>query len=331
MNLLITGLSGYLGQAVVARLMQGHPFRRVFGVDRVPPRMLGPVHFINCDVRHAEQLGDLMVTDGVDVVLHLAHTGARPGDTRSEAAVVRRLLELADIAGVRRVVIPSRDWVYAPSETPVAETAPLRVVNEGAGARLAALFGGELAAGKARVERVAIEMAAALPDVEVVIPRMATVLGPTRGRPIDGVLAQPTLLAPPRRDPVLNFLHIDDAARILLACAAKPGLRGAYNAAGAEPLHLSTVAGILQTRFLQPPAWVVSAGVQALSRIGVLPFAVRDVAQLHLGVPLDTTRLVEAIGPPVYTGRQTLAMWRVGHRVRVRDPVPARTPESSES
>ena len=50
-NLLITGIGTYLGQVVVSRLMRDNPFRRVFGLARRPPAVLGPAYFIGAALR----------------------------------------------------------------------------------------------------------------------------------------------------------------------------------------------------------------------------------------------------------------------------------------
>ena len=78
MNLLITGVSGHLGQVVVRRLMEHNPFGRTVGIDRVRPTVLGPAHFIEADLRQID-IGELLVINDIQVVLHLASVGGQAG------------------------------------------------------------------------------------------------------------------------------------------------------------------------------------------------------------------------------------------------------------
>lgn len=310
MNLLITGVGSYLGQVVVSRLMRHNPFGRVFGIARKPPPMLGPVHYIGADVRQVD-LGDLIVTDDVQVVLHLAWSEVDADAARDEIAVMRRLLDIAEPAGLRRVVVPSCDWVYAPSEAAVGEDAPRRT-TEGLGRATQALVRGKLS-----IESAIDAWRPHAGGVEAVVLRMCPVVGPTRSRVFDAVLAQKRIVGPPAGDPCLQFLHAADAAEALIAAASKPGLGPIYNVAGDEPLRLSAVAGVLEASVVRPPGWFARPALSALARTGVVPFKPADAARLHLGVPMDTTRCKAELCPLRFSARQALAVWRVGTRAFV--------------
>lgn len=308
MNLLITGIGTQLGQAVIARLMRDNPFERVFGISRRPPPLLGPVHFIGADVRVVD-LGDLIVMDGVTVVLHLSWSdGPDPG--KDEAATMRRLLDIAEPAGLRRVVHVSCDYVYAASERPVPEQAPRRSL-EGLGRASRQLVRGKLA-----VEE-AVAGYRAQGGVEVATLRLCPVVGPTRPRVFDAVLDQRPLVGPRDGDPLLQFVHEDDAAEALLAAVRAPDVCGIYNVAGDEPLPLSTVAGILETSVVRAPGWFTRPVLGALAKVGLLPFAPPDAARLHVGVPMATDRCRAELAPMRYSSRQALAVWRVGERPAV--------------
>ncbi len=303
MNLLMTGIGTLLGQAVIARLMRDNPFHRVFGIARRPPAMLGPVHFIGADVRLVD-LGDLIVTDDVQVVLHLAWSDG-PETGRDEGLTMRRLLDIAEPAGLKRVVHPSCDYVYAPGEGPVDESAPRRV-EAGLGRS-----GQLLVRSKLGIEEAVAGYRAA-GGVDVVTLRMCPVVAPTRGRPFDAVLAQNPLIGPSDADPLLQFVHAADAAEALVAAATRPDVAGIYNVAGDEPLPLSAVAGILEAPLVHTPGWLTRPILGALARIGALPFRPVDAARLHVGVPMKTDRCRAELYPLRYTSRQALAVWRVG-------------------
>ncbi len=307
MNLLITGIGTQLGQAVIARLMRDNPFKRVFGIDRRPPSMLGPVHFIGADVRSVD-LGDLIVTDGVQVVLHLAWSdGPEPG--KDEATTMARLLDIAEPAGLTRVVHTSCDYVYAASETPVDEQAPRRTA-EGLGRAAAQLVRDKLA-----VEALVADYRAK-DEVDVATLRLCPVVSEARTRTFDEVLAHRPLVGPRDGDPWMQFIHADDAAEALLAAATRPGVSGIYNVAGAGPLRLSAVAGVLEASLVRTPGWLSRPLMGALSRVGALPFGPVAAARLHVGVPMDTARCHRDLITPRLSARQALAVWRVGAQAR---------------
>lgn len=301
MKLLITGVSGFIGQRVVALLIRANPFAQIHGIDRRPPRLLGPVRFVQADLRTVD-LADLIVTDGIDVVLHLAYAmRAGLSNARDEAAFVRRLGTAAVEAELPRLVLASRDRVYAPSDRPVREDAPLR----------AARGQTPTVAAKLRTEAVARELAES--STRVVVIRSANIMGPRPGGNLQKVLSMRWILGPGERDPLVQLLHVDDAASTFLAACTAPDPKPVYNAAGADPLPLSVVAGILEKQVLRLPPGISRVAVGALSHTRLLPLGAAELGELHGGVPLSTRRLDEDLGAPRYSTRQTLAVWRTGY------------------
>ncbi len=294
-TVLITGVSTPLGQAVVDRLMHENPFHKVIGVDRLAPHILGPVHFINADVATVD-VGDLCVMNGVEVVLHLAG-----GTPKGELAAAQRLLEMAALVGVRRLVFPSWDQVYEPSGAPCDEDAALRR-PEGLDPALAA---------RVRVERMLESYAAENPGAEVVSVRTAPVIGPDRGTTFDQLLELPLIVGPPGKDPLVQLLHVDDAAEYFVRAASRPDIHGPINAFGADPIPLSVFAGVLQKRLWCPPAAIGSLAVHGASRLFRSPVRPDVLRILHDGVPLVTRHPRSFLGfEPRYSTRQTLAVWR---------------------
>lgn len=304
MNLLITGVSNYLGQAVVHRLIRDNPFLRVFGVDRKPPRVLGPVRYVPADVL-SEAFAELVVVNDIQAVLHLAFA-LSPPPVRDEVAVARRLVEVAGIAGVGRLVFVSRDQVFEAGHGACAESArlssPRSLPPEVQGK---ALIEAEVGAGEA-AERV-------------VTVRIGNLIGRDRGAPLDRLLSLPFVIAPRRGDPLVQFLQAEDAAEVLVRAAATPHLRGCFNAAGAGPVPLSTVAGILEKSTLRLPGWLMAPALGLLTRTHQLTDGQRALRELHQGVPMTCTRLGELGFTPRYTTRQALAVWRAGRPLQGRE------------
>ncbi len=314
MNLLITGVSGFLGQALVKRLMHTNPFMRTVGLDRVRPTVLGPAHFIEADLRNTD-IGDLLLINDIQVVIHLAVTGATAG-ADADHEILRRLLEVAEPAGVKRIVVPSRDWVYARAEAPCDEESPLRtsiVTGTGLRARrrrIAAWMGWAPVEAKLLVETTISEYRLLDEAVEVVTARLCSVIDSGRSRPLDAILSAKWLFGPSDYELFFQFLNIDDAANLLLECATTEGMDGAYNIAGGEPLSLDTIGGILEKRVLRMPKPLIRATVGGLSRLGLLGFGLGDLVRIQLGMPMCTDKAADALGQPTLTSRQALALWR---------------------
>jgi nucleoside-diphosphate-sugar epimerase len=226
-DIVVTGSSGSLGAAAVARLTaDGH---RVTGFDRAERRTAGA---------GAQRL-DLLETppefrwpDGTNAVLHLAGTWA-PADATAAGltAQLRANVELVARAlascgpGVRRFVYVSSMSVYgADCPLPYRETSPIRPDG---------FYGRTKWLGE-EVCRIAGE---ARPDLEIVVLRLAQVYGP--GTPprvvlydfIEQALTSGAIRAQCGADLRRDHVHLTDAAEAMaLAVVAAP--RGTYNVGG---------------------------------------------------------------------------------------------------
>ena len=103
MRILITGITGYVGGALVTRLAaDGHDLR---GLARDPARVRVDVPTTRGDVTTGAGLQEAL--DGVDVAYYLIHsmeTASNGGFATREEEGARRFAEAAAAAGVRRVV-----------------------------------------------------------------------------------------------------------------------------------------------------------------------------------------------------------------------------------
>ena len=315
---MITGISGHLGQAVVNHLLRDNPFTRIIGVDHRPPNILGPVHYIEANLLELD-LGDIFVINEISAVIHCA-SAPDNSPVASDAQLAAVVIEAAQSAGLKRLVVPSRDWVYRHADEPCPEDSALRRLFSADTARararkkIAERLGWMAIEAKLQTERVLVEALAADRALDIVIPRFCAVIGRGCDPRLDAVLSSRFLFWTPDTRTRFQLLHIDDAARFLVACATRDGLRGAYNIAGDDAISLETIAGILERRLLRLPTWAVRWLVTALYRIGVLDFGFGDLVRLQSGVPMATHKMVTALGSPRLTSRQSLALWRVEKR-----------------
>ena len=111
---LVTGVAGYWGARVAARLAAEGSYH-VIGVDREPPEVkIEELDFIPADIRNP-LLASLLDSEGVDTVCHLAFVEAtRPSEAAFDYNVrgTTKVLDACAGAGVRKVVLKSSMAVY---------------------------------------------------------------------------------------------------------------------------------------------------------------------------------------------------------------------------
>lgn len=220
----VTGVSGFIGQRLLARLDASPHVSRIVGLDvRDPARRARKLTFHRIDILNADLVPHLQ---NVDVIVHLAAiVGPIPDEalmTRVNCDGTRRVLDAAARAGVNQVVRLSSASVYGAWENnpvPLTEDAVLRP-NPGF---LPAILDAEC-------ERVLAEWSSAREG------RLATRLrvAPVVGAGSTSVLAAaatghpPVLLKAPHAP--VQVVHVDDVANALLV-AVEQSLGGVYNVA----------------------------------------------------------------------------------------------------
>jgi nucleoside-diphosphate-sugar epimerase len=252
----VTGVSGYLGQQLLARLAADPDVERVVGIDAREPRLRpASLDFHLLDIASAD-LEPLL--DGADALVHLAFLFAPQHDEALMARVnldgTRRVLDAAGAAGIRTVVYLSSATVYGAwpeNPVPLTEDAPLRP-NPGF----------VYAWHKAETERLVGEWRDAHPDGRVAVLRPAVMLGPH----VDNWVARALADALPFRiadtTPPVQYVHEDDVVAAVLL-ALRDRLDGPFNVA--------------------PDGWI--PGDQALALAGTSPW---------LSLPASAARRVVA-------------------------------------
>jgi nucleoside-diphosphate-sugar epimerase len=222
-RVLVTGAGGFIGAAVVRRLVAlGADVRALAGPPaeaaalRPPPAPVRPVYG---EIDDGELLARLV--DGVECVYHLAGPPSVAASFDAPARTLRihavgtaALFEACAAAGVRRLVHVSSAEVYAPASGPVGEEHARAPRSPYGAAKLAA--------------ELLLESCAERAGVQVTILRPFSVYGP--GGParslvseLVGALArgEPPRVADPR--PVRDYVFVDDAAEAIARAALREG------------------------------------------------------------------------------------------------------------
>jgi nucleoside-diphosphate-sugar epimerase len=259
-RVLVTGGAGFLGSYVVAALV-AHP-----GVDlvvagdvRPPEHPIEGVVYDECDVTRPAGLVPLLERHRIDVVVHLAAI-VNPGrdhelEYRVDVEGSRNVLDACLATGVRRIVVSSSGAAYGyhpDSPEWLRETDPVRGNDEFPYARH-----------KRLVEEMLAEARRLHPELEQVVFRIGTILGPTVRNQITALWDGRRILAIRGSDSPFVFVWVDDVAGAM-ARAATDGPTGIYNVAGDGRMTVHDIA-----RRLGKPTFTVRPGILALAlRIG---------------------------------------------------------------
>jgi UDP-glucose 4-epimerase len=274
----------------------------VSGDVRAPEHPIDGVEYVTLDVTDADGLPTLLRAHSVQTVVHLASI-VNPGATMTpeqEYAVdvegTRTVLEACLAAGVRRVVVSSSGAAYgyhADNPLPLTENDPVR---------------GNETFSYSRHKRLVEEQLAALrgthPELEQVVFRIGTILGPTVRNQITALWNGPRVLRIAGSDSPFVFIWIDDVVAAMVR-AATDGPAGVYNLAGEGTVTVGEISTLLGARTLTIPAWMLATALGIGKALRLTPHGPERVGFLRYRPVLDATALRERFGfTPQLTSRE---------------------------
>ena len=296
----ITGVSGFLGQAVLRRLAGSPAVGRVVGLDvREPGFRPRDLQFHLVDVAGSD-LRPLF--EGADVLVHLAGVHDAIPDEELMARVnvggTRRVLEAAASAGVSKVVLVSSAAVYGAwpnNPVPLTEDAPLRP-NPGF----------PLGVHKAELERLLAEWSLARPAVTTTVLRPAFVLGARADHAIARLIRARIPLAVGGSTAPVQFVHEDDATEAI-ALAVERDLPGVYNVAADGWLSRDALRALLG-RKVQPSIGpeLMERALRRLFRAGLVDVPPSEMPYLLHPWVVAVDRLRAQGWAPHYTNEETV-------------------------
>ncbi|SDI67302.1 UDP-glucose 4-epimerase [Actinokineospora alba] len=316
---LVTGVGGYLGGNLAARLAANPDIDRVLGVDTVPPRKdvvrsMGRAEFVRADIRNP-LIAKVITSAGVDTVVHASTTTNPAGPARrtvlKELNVIGTMQLLAACQrapSVRRLVVKSTASVYgASSRSPAVfseDDTPKDIGSSG------------YAKDAVEVEAYVRGFARRRPDVSVATLRLANLIGPSVDTVLTRYFALPIVPTVLGFDARMQLLHSEDALAVL-ELASLGEVAGVFNVAADGVLMLSQAirrAGRLPLPVLRQ---ALPAAGRLLRGARLVDFSPDHVRYLNYGRVLDTTRLkAELAFTPRWTTRQAFDDYVSGSQLR---------------
>jgi UDP-glucose 4-epimerase len=244
----VTGATTYLGGELLRRLDEDPHCAKVLSLGVQPPALApgSKVDHVRLDLTRPTvdgELATLLERHAVDTVVHGAFLSHPTHDTdrahELEDVGTMHVLNACARAHPRRVVVVSSTLVYgALRDNPhyLTEAAPLR------GDR--APHPSRYITDKLRADLQAQRFAAEHPATATCILRFAPVLGPTVANLFTRFLSRPVAPVMMGHDPLLQFVHEQDAAWAL-ARALDSDATGAFNIVGKGVLPYTTVLALL--------------------------------------------------------------------------------------
>lgn len=301
-RVLVTGASSALGSRVADRLRANTSVDEVVGVDLAAGSDTAEAIQVGSSRRDHRGLAALITEHEIDTTIHCSLALDRHGATTEPAG--------GDVIGTMRLCaalsnkeLPIRSLVLASSSAvyPVKSYAPLLYREDGP----TETDESSPAASLLEAEDYARDVAERSPHLNVAILRLAEIAGLGVHGPVSALLEQRAVPAALGFDPLVQFLHVEDAA-LALVFAAEIELAGVYNTASAGAIRWGEAARALQRR-VAPVLPMEPGPLQPLLRRLGLPHIPNGLlGLLRFGLAMDTAKLAAAGFTPKYDQKACL-------------------------
>ena len=306
----ITGTFGYIGKRLVERLHSDPVFGSIVCTDIIGPKGRLPEKFNCrlCDIRDRNGLLKIFEQGRVDTLIHLAFIANPTRDPGFEFDIdvngTRNVLDICGKLKVGKLVVASSDCAYGFFEgTPdyLDETAPIRETP-----------GFPYAENKVKIERMISEFADEHPDCSVVILRPCMVMGPNANNTTSKSMRNPVIIGVKGYDPIMQFVHEDDAAEAFYQAAVQDA-RGIFNLAADGGMRYSVLARELGRPMVSLPAWLIYPLVETLYRIKLVHFGKAQVDYIRYPLSMNVDKIKKELKfEPRYSSRQTIGLFLKG-------------------
>jgi len=230
--ILITGVSGYIGQKLVAQLAQSQ--HQLFGTDkRQPTRIPEGVTFCAFDIRD-RRLIELIKTLQVEIIIHLAYLiPPYPFKPRVNYDInvngTRNILEASKNASVQHIIYTSSSIVYGGSKEGKVFS-EIDSVN--------AIDGFEYASHKIESENDVLKFQKEFPEKKITMFRPGPIMGPTTENCLTMAYQQKKMIVLKGTNSRIQFVHEDDVVGAI-CLAVEKSVGGVFNLGADETLGIA--------------------------------------------------------------------------------------------
>ena len=296
----ITGISGYIGKLLAQRLAQ-ESGTNVIGIDLNAPADLPNIKFYKNDIRDPA-IGDMIKSEKVDVVIHLAFYTPPEGDAALAESInvtgTQNILQAAGSCGIKRFVLASSAAAYGShpdNPVPMTESHPLRPNKY--------FYYSDHKAAQEKMIRVFKQQH---PEIQTIVLRPCVLIGPHIENPTGDSLKQKLLLFIKGRQPPIQFIYEDDAAHAFYLAAKNDG-EGVYNIAGDGTLTYPDIARLMNKKILLLPFGVLSVLANIGKWMNVSPVSATTLSFIRNPIIVDPSNFNRDFNfKPNYDTRQAL-------------------------
>ena len=250
-KIFITGVSGYIGQKLLA-FLDGKPgVKKIVGIDiREPSVRPGNFTFFRKDVR--EPLADILSDHGIDSLVHLAyvvpplHNKNLMEDINTGGS--KNVLDSCLKAGVKQIVYTSSATAYgfhADNDNPLTEDSPLRGNDDFVYSKT-----------KKVIEGIFSRFIKGNPGYTVAILRPSFVAGPVFDNPLARHMQKKLVLLPSVTQP-FQYVHEDDLVEIIYLMLQRR-VSGVFNVGADGSMAFPEMIKLLGNRMLPIPFDIMS-------------------------------------------------------------------------
>ena len=312
-KVLVTGSSGYLGSQTVAGLAARADLAVIALDVREPATRLPGVTYEIADIR-APEVDAIVGRHRPDVVVHLASI-VTPGKNSNRAFEydvdvngTRNLLQACVSHGVRRLIVSSSGAAYgyhADNPEWLTEDDPVRGNDVFA-----------YSCHKRLVEEMLADYRASHPELEQIVFRIGTILGPTVRNQITDMFEKPKILAIAGSDSPFVFIHDQDVVGAILH-GIDSRATGIFNVAGDGKLTIFEIAGRLGKSCRVLPAGLLKTALWVLKKLNLTQYGPEQLDFLRYRPVLLHTRLKNESGyTPRLSSAQVFDLYRASRQQR---------------
>jgi UDP-glucose 4-epimerase len=286
-NVMIDGVSNPVAAQLAASLSQRQEIKRLIGAETaVSANWSEDVELIAMEPDHRRQLECLRDYE-IDTVIQCGVAPDRLGVCHKPApADVIGMMRLG--AAIGHAKSPVKSWVVLSSSSvyPINSMRPL--LNDEASRTLV----DEAASDTSMIEAedYASAIARRVPHLNVSILRLQELIGSGIRGPLSAHFEARRVPTAMGHDPVLQFLHIEDAVAAI-SFAAQVELAGVYNVASRDVIRLSDLLCMIGRESIWLPPVEAGAFVQVAESLGLPHFASGLLPRLRFGHAIDTRKL----------------------------------------